>query len=404
MFLADYGIAIEIIKNKLSSSSIRESKIILSALEFKLKDYKQSYETLNSINNTDDEKLSLSKDLIKINEFNLAQNILNDIINSSKNEIILNKAIFQLGYLYESKIKNSITILPISNDIYKNEILKSPYIELNDQYKNSLFKAINIYDSLSTYNRDYISSFHLAEIKYKIIEDLDGAEKIYYDIYNNYNSLEYRSKSLLNIIEINLLKEGTNKTINKIDSIYNTGESKELLEILDLKKIQTYFYQLNRDSLIHNCNKLLKIIPRDHNLYNDILDILNLFYNYKDNELKKYIGAKYKIIQNKRLEAINILDSIKPNNALYDLALFESIYLETLDGNYNNALQKIKTIDKHSDSNYYIEEILILEGEIYDYLLVDTSKAADTYLNFLELFPKSIYYDLIRLRLRELAS
>ena len=61
-------------------------------------------------------------------------------------------------------------------------------------------------------------------------------------------------------------------------------------------------------------------------------------------------------------------------------------------------------MDKNSDSNYYIEEIFILEGEIYDYLLVDISKAVDSYLNFLELFPKSIYYDLIRLRLRELSS
>ena len=53
--------------------------------------------------------------------------------------------------------------------------------------------------------------------------------------------------------------------------------------------------------------------------------------------------------------------------------------------------------------NNYIEEIVVLQGEIYDYILLDYSKAADIYLSFLESFPKSIYYDSIRLRLRELA-
>ena len=56
------------------------------------------------------------------------------------------------------------------------------------------------------------------------------------------------------------------------------------------------------------------------------------------------------------------------------------------------------------DDTAYIESATLLKGEIYDYILSDHSKAVDIYLNFLELFPQSIYYDLIRLRLRELAS
>ena len=71
---------IDIIKNKLLSSPIRESKIILSGLEFKLKNYNQSYQLLKSINSTDKEKLQLSKDLIRINQFDLAETIINDII------------------------------------------------------------------------------------------------------------------------------------------------------------------------------------------------------------------------------------------------------------------------------------------------------------------------------------
>ena len=45
------------------------------------------------------------------------------------------------------------------------------------------------------------------------------------------------------------------------------------------------------------------------------------------------------------------------------------------------------------------------EDEIFiDFIDNDISNAIDSYLEFLELYPKSIYYDDVRLRLRELAS
>ena len=337
MSLADHNIAIDSIKNKLLASPIRESKIILSALEFKLKNYNQSYQLLDSINNSDKEKLQLAKDLIKMNQFNLAETIITNIIHSSKDKMLINKAIFQLGSLYEIQAGNSIVILPISNDIYKNELLNSPYIKFNDEYKNLLFKAISIYDSLSTYNNDYNSSLHLAEIKYKVIEDLDGAEKIYYDIYYNHNSIEHKARSLSNIIEINLSKGNIDYAMSIIDSMYHQNLPKEILEVLDIKKIQTYFYHMNRDSLIYHSNELLKSLPKDHRIYNDILDILNLFYSYEDNEITEYVQAKYQIIQNKKNNAIDILDSVDKSNRLYHLVQFESIYLETIEGNYQEA-------------------------------------------------------------------
>jgi len=404
MLLADYNIAIESIKNKLLSSNSRESKIILSSLEFKLKNYKESYEMLASISNANKEKLELSKDLIKINQFNLAEIIINDIIHTSKNATLINKAIFELASLYELQAESSITILPISNNIYKNEILNSPYIKLDNKYNDLLFKAINIYDSLSTYNKDYKSSLHLAEIKYKIIGDLNGAEKIYYNIYQNHNVLEDKAKCLENMIDINLSKGNIDNAINEINSMYNKNDSKEILDIIGIKKAQAYFYQMNRDSVIYHSNELLKSLSREHILYNDILDILSLFYSYEDNQILKYSQAKYKIIQNKKDEAISILDSIEEENPLYFSSQFESIYLEIIDGSYDNALAKIKNIEKDPNLNNYIEEIILLEGEIYDYILSDYSQAADIYLNFLDSFPNSIYYDLVRLRLRELAS
>ena len=67
--------------------------------------------------------------MIFADRYNKNENIINDIIHSSKDKTLINKAIFQLASLYEVQVQNSIITLPISNDIYKNEILSSPYIK-----------------------------------------------------------------------------------------------------------------------------------------------------------------------------------------------------------------------------------------------------------------------------------
>ena len=204
------------------------------------------------------------------------------------------------------------------------------------------------------------------------------------------------------MIDINLSKGDINNSLNEIDNVYSNNLPKDLLDILDIKKIKIYFYDTNRDSLIYYSKKVLKSISREHMLYNDILDILNLFYNYQDQEIKEYIDAKYKIMQNKQDDAIDILEKISKDNPIYTVAQFESIYLDAINGNHQDALEKANYYTQNFSN--YKEDILLLEAEIYDYMLSNYSKAADIYLNFLELFPKSIYYDSIRLRLRELAS
>ena len=42
--------------------------------------------------------------------------------------------------------------------------------------------------------------------------------------------------------------------------------------------------------------------------------------------------------------------------------------------------------------------------EIFDFILIDERNAADIYIDFLDKYPLSIFYDDIRLRLRELIN
>ena len=136
--------------------------------------------------------------------------------------------------------------------------------------------------------------------------------------------------------------------------------------------------------------KYLDLLPSNSGIYKFLDSKKEVLYIGKAKDLRKRIKSFFSKSKGQS-QKIRRLNS-------------ESIYLEITEGNYDNALRKIISIEKDSDINNYLEEITLIEGEIYDYILLDYSKAADLYLNFLELFPQSIYYDLIRLRLRELAS
>ena len=168
---------------------------------------------------------------MKINQLDLAQVIVNDLIKSSNNKNIINESIYQLANIYESQVTQSLKNFRISNEIYKNELLISPFSELNEEYGDLILKAITIYDSLNTKQKDYKSGFQLAEIKYKIQKDFDGAEPMYENILERYSSSKYKKKCLNEII--NNLSRGDLKTLEKINSLY---EYKDFNYLLDIKK------------------------------------------------------------------------------------------------------------------------------------------------------------------------
>ena len=61
-------------------------------------------------------------------------------------------------------------------------------------------------------------------------------------------------------------------------------------------------------------------------------------------------------------------------------------------------------LENSKDGSAFEESILLLRAEIYDHIVNNKIEAINLYLLFLDNFPNSIHYDMIRLRLRELSS
>ena len=402
MNLLDFGADENMIRKKLNNKNTEKRKIILFDLEFKLKNYNECYNVLKKLND-ETIKITFIKDLIKLDLIELAEVIINDILNTSKDTKILNACIFELARIYEIKLSTDEVNLNLSSEIYHNELLDSPIIKINTNQGQSLNRAINIYDSLGTKNNDGKSLLNLSEIKYRILGDLDGANTLYNQMYNRYknNDKTISTISLSRIIDIHIAKGELNMANEYIKKNIDQLKFDENKEILKIKLLQLYFYDGNLSLLINESNELLKVLSKNHLLYNDILDMLSIAYLFEDeNEFKNYTNIKLKIFQNKRTQAIKSLSEINFNNDIINnLAKYELAYLLYLQEDYEKAIIVIDTISQNSIYNEYG---LILKAEINDIALNNYDLAIAQYDKFIELYPKSIFYESIRLRLRKL--
>ena len=390
------------IQTILEDNSSIQSKIILSDLKFREKKFNESYELIRKYSKNENDLIDFSENLIDNNEYQLAQTVINDILNTSKNKLVIQKAIIILADLFKSTAQTNSLNLKLSNSINHIELLDSPFIKINSEKINLLQNAINIYDSLRINTKDIKATYELAEIKYKILGDLDGANQLYYEVINNRSASDFKTKSIVGIIDVLISKGDLDLAHKKLIEFKNEFKNKELYSV---KYMQILFYLNKWDEFKTFSTSFLKKDIKENKYYNDALKISSYLLLFSDDvqNLNKYAKSHFKNFQNKRIESIEILNSINTlsniqikNKIDYDLCI---LYLK--QGNYKQAIDILDAINFESA---YIESAYLTKAEIYDYILNDKSRAVDIYLYILDTFPNSIHYESIRVRLRELTS
>ena len=399
---------LDLITNKtrkyLNESNNVHALLLLSKIEFKQKNYLKAYDLINKYRDNENYYIKFVEDLIKVKEFELSQNVIYDIFELNFSKQTMEQAIFLLAQIFEKKLLNEENNLVLINNIKQNEILNSPFKKIDDEKNILLTKAITIYDSLSINTKKIKPLFHLAEINYKILGDFDNADVLYKQIIDlGYNKYYYK-ESIQRIIDIMISKGDLEKALTLINENINITQKSDMKDLLEIKKIQILYYLNDFENLKSKISEITKKDLKKHMYYNDILKIsydILLFSN--DSNFEKYSLAMHKVYQNKRTEAIGILESITntDNELISNKIKFDCAYLYYLQGNIDKALGLLEGIE--SDSPFK-EQAILFEAEIYDYTLSNKSKAAELYLSFLNDFELSIHYESVRFRLRELAG
>ena len=163
---------------------------------------------------------------------------------------------------------------------------------------------------------------------------------------------------------------------------------------------------MNRHNDDHSkLREIVDNLPRDQAIYNDILNVMAVLIGFRHNqdEFTEFANVQLNIQQNKRTEAMEKLITLFDTNEIYiaDMCRYQHAWLTFLQDETENTKVLLNDI---LHETIFKEMAHIFLAEILDYIDKDVSGAIDSYLQFLENYPNSIYYDDIRLRLRELAS
>jgi len=390
----------------LQESSLQSSKMLLSDLAFKMEKFEKSYDLLKKTNPTPKQLLNFAYQNKKIKNYPLAIKIYNDIIYDNHNTNTTISAILNLGDTMEKQSIELKINLPISKYFFHNKILNPPYHYLDQRNLEYLEKAISLYDSLYSIKKGSEAGFRLAEIKFNILNDLNGASKIYNECIKYSSNQKIQFNSTLGNINIMIVNGELNEANEVIKNSMKKYTSKDQIHKLKNKELQINYF-LGDSLLTNNISTLLLETTKENEFYNDLLDLQSLILTFRNNEKlsKEFSEVKLLIFQNKINLAINKLSNMLAyeNNDLIinDLIILHLSYLLILQEDSNNALN---FIDDISHQTVFSEFAYILKAEIFDFILIEKQNAANIYIDFLEKYPLSIYYDDIRLRLRELTN
>ena len=403
-FPADEFVVVKL-RGILQNSTVAGSKLLLSDLEFRAGNFNVSYTLLKVHYTKPAQLLQFAQHATNAKAFNIALTVYTDIIESDHKNDIIRTAIYGMAQTLETQSIKTETLLPLSRFFDGNEFFESPYYSVEESLLPSLWKAVSIYDSLRVKDGNLDATFRLAEIKFRAMNDLDGAFALYERVAQKAPKKDIRFLAALRIIDINLAKGNTEKALAQINSFKRNFKRGDEKLILKIKESQINFYAGEFKSAGDSLIQVLKDLPRDAPRYNDLLDVQSIILAFTDEDesFAKFSQIQLLVRQNKRTHALEILSTQMnvQNNFIKDISLYQMAYLYVLQHEFELASQKLILV---SGETIFSEMALILHAEILDFMVGDVGAAIDIYLQFLEIYPLSIYYDDIRIRLRELAS
>ena len=390
------------IKKVLRESTFKAAQFVLADFQFKLKEFDLAFETLIANGANHAMLLDFGKDLSGVKEYMRANKVFTQIINSSKNEQILTKTVFEIAKVFESKLVLSVSELPLSGFYPNNSFFSSPYLPVKDESGYSLQQAMGIYDSLRVTKKNAQAAYRLAEVQFRVLGDLDGALYLYQEALNHANSKNLRIDAGLGLVNIHIAKGDLESAKKKCAELIE--KAPDVLEY-QIKSAQILFYQGEFDQTDAKLHEIVEQLPMDNYSLNDILDVMAILIGFRHNqeEFVDFAKVQLNIQQNKRTEALEKLETLFDTNEIYiaDMCRFQHAWLTFLQGDAGNTKTLLSKIENET---IFKELAHIFQAEILDFIYNDFSNAIDSYLEFLELYPLSIYYDDVRLRLREITS
>lgn len=366
-------------------------------------------------------QINFANNLRNEKEIEASIQVYSNILNSLKSENQLlqkslskltGKILYGIALSYEQKIKPDIETKLISG-LFSNNFFFQSKIFVNKNFSTSLInETFSMYDSIliKTNENDFSSQAHyrIGELRYLINNDYQGAINSYKSASNNDNR-NISLKSNLRISDVYFTSGEIKKSIFHLENMTQNSnfDSKEK-ELIKINLIKKYFLNGELDKCEFILSELILSIKYEDKFFNDLIELKRYIdkhfsknddYN-KSAFLNYLIGEKY-LAQNKIVESISFFQKVLDNYDKTTIIPETTFRLAQINQHLENYQKSISLLKSLENTNLESESIVLI-SEIMDKNLDEKIQAEKLYFQFLEDFPKSIYTEPIRFRLRQI--
>ena len=385
-------------------------------LLFRFKQYDKAIEQTMIVESLSDNKgntvLDLAADLLNIGEFTIAEQLYMTIIKMPKFKAAVPKALLGLADAFEKEMLAEQNYSPFDYFYRDNFFFVPEYITgvgAGDYY---IGRAFSIYDSVivnlpkSTYTAKAL--FRLAELRFRILHDFDGAERLYADALKSGLDTETRNQCIVRQADL-LIARGELKEAQlyiRKNRVKYEGHAVE--KPLALRYLLGLYYQGEMDSLLNYSSDVLGLLGIGDPYFNDVLELQNFTEQFlsgseNKNAVSDFLKSELLIRESKLSEAREVLSYLLENYKDNDIALPARFRLLQLDLFFNDREQAEITLNLMlNGDNQFADDALYMMGEMAHFRDGDAPYAARWYQVLLEQYPNSFMKDEIRKRLRNI--
>ncbi len=215
----------------------------------------------------------------------------------------------------------------------------------------------------------------------------------------------YQTEALFAVSECHVIQGRLGLAASHYKSLAKESDNQALEERALFGLAETYFFDQKFDSSQALCDYLGQ---KEEGLFvNDALAFRLLYLETKSNPdpLKMYAKASLLARQNKLSEARTLFSELiknNPSSPLTDDALLQTGIVLIMQKQYGEAIRVFKEIADDLKGSPLGDLALKKIGEIYEERLGDPYQAIQAYKDLLIRFPKSIYSNPVRKKVREL--
>ncbi|MDO9548040.1 MAG: tetratricopeptide repeat protein [Candidatus Marinimicrobia bacterium] len=389
-------------------------------LLFRFKHYDTAVEQTMIVESLRDNKgntvLDLAADLLNIGEFTLAEQLYTTIIKKPEFRGAVPKALLGLADAFEKEMLAEQKYSPFDYFYRDNFFFVPEYIYGVDAGDYYIGRAFSIYDSVivtlpkSAYTAKAL--YRLAELRFRILHDIDGAERLYTDALKSGLDTETRNQCIVRQVDL-LIARGELKELQPyIRKNRAKYEGQTVEKLLALRYLLGLYYQGELDSLLTYSNDLLGLLGVSDPYFNDVIELQNFIEQFlvsgnseNRSAVRDYLKSELLIRQSKLSEAREVLTYLLENYKDTEIALPARYRLLQIDLFFSDREQAEMTLSFIlSGGNQFADDALYMMGELAQFRDRDTQYAARWYQILLEQYPNSFMKDEIRKRLRSMPA